>query len=153
MKRILTITAIAAIGFAAFTGCKKSSSGASSTYNMKATIGSTAYNAPNCLAVQTGTQMVIEGLGGTSTVPTFPYMALILTNWNSGIVTATFNFDSTMLKNYAQYLSSSTSAIISKTGSVNVTSVTSTAVSGNFSFTGTDGTVVSGGTFTAQIQK
>jgi hypothetical protein len=148
MKRILTIALIAIAGVSAFCSCSKKSS--SPSYTMTASLGSSAYNAPNCIAVPTGTTMVIEGIGGTGTVATFPYVQLIIANWATK--TGTYSFDSTLAGSYAQYLLNSTTIKISKSGSVVVTSASATTISGTFSFTCTDGTTVTGGTFTATVQ-
>jgi len=149
MKKILTIAAIAMIGLLTFAGCsKKSSSGPS--YYMKATLGSSAYNAGNCIASSNGAGgLTITGLGGSSTSPTPPYVSVEIVTWSNAA--GTFNFDSTMTTNFAQYILSDTTSKISKSGSVIVNTVSSTVVTGTFTFTCTDGTVVSGGTFSAKV--
>ena len=146
MRKILTLAAIAIMGIAVFSGCSKKSS--SPSYGMKATIGSTAYNAPYCLASSTSGVLVIDGLGGSATAPTPPYVTIVIPSWTSAA--GTFNLDSTMTANYAEYILSDTVARISKTGSVIITSVTSTSIAGTFSFSCTDGTAVSSGSFTAK---
>lgn len=148
MKKILVFAGIAMIALATFAGCTKKSD--SPSYFMKATLGATAYNAGNCIASTSplGTGIVVSGLGGGSTTPTYPYVSLIISSFANA--TGTFSFDSTQATNYAQYLTSTTAYKISKSGTVTITSTSASTVSGTFSFTCTDGTSVSGGSFTAK---
>jgi hypothetical protein len=146
MKKLLTFSAIALFGMALISGCSKSSS-SSPSYSMTASVSGTSYSAGNCIAVNNGTYIVIEGIGGATTAPTFPYLAISLTNYNK--TTGTFNFDSSQTTNWAEYLTSSSTYKISKSGSVTITSV-SPNITGTFLFTCTDGTVVSSGSFTAK---
>jgi hypothetical protein len=147
MKQKIILIAFTLLGVATFYGCKKSSS--SPSYSMKASLGATAYSAGNCIASSDGAGgLTITGLGGATTAPTFPYVSIQIAVWSNA--TGTFNFDSTGVNNFAQYILSDSTARTSKTGSVVVTAVSSTAVTGNFTFTCTDGTVVTGGTFNAK---
>ena len=73
---------------------------------------------------------------------------MLIVSWNQG--TGPVNFDSTLVTGYAQYEPTTTSTLTSKTGTVNITSVSTTAISGTYSFTATDGTAVTAGTFTAK---
>jgi hypothetical protein len=118
---------------------------------MSATVGTTAFSANNCFAYTgsgiSGTVTIIEGTGGTQTAPTYPYLSIWLLNYNK--TTGTFNFDSTLSTNYAEYLTSLTNYKLSSTGSVTLASVSPNIV-GTFKFTATDGTVVSSGSFTAK---
>jgi hypothetical protein len=114
---------------------------------MKASIGGTSFNASNCISVSSGTFVEIEGMGGTATAPTYPYVALWLNNYTK--TTGTFTIDSTMLTNYAEVVYSLTSVKLAKSGTITITS-TSPSIVGTFSFTATDGTAVTGGTFTAK---
>ncbi len=145
MKKIFTIAAIAFMGLALFSGCTKSDS--TPSYSMKASIGGASFSTSNCFAASTGTFVEIEGLGGTLTAPTYPYVTLWLLNYAK--TTGTFAIDSTMATNYAQIVTGATSFKIAKSGSITITSVSPNIV-GTFSFTAIDGTAVTGGTFTAK---
>ena len=146
MKKILFFAATAVINFSALTGCKKSDS--SPSYSMKATIGSTSFNTSHCLAVAASGGLTITGWSGTSTTATAPMIDIVIVNWNQS--TGTITFDSTMTTGYEQYLPNTTTTSLEKTGTVTITSVATNSVSGTFSFTASDGTVVSAGSFTAQ---
>ncbi len=135
MKKIVIFSAVVMMGLAAFTGCSKKSS--SPSYSMGASVGGTAFSGNNCVATQVGTILTVQGWSGSSTSAVFPYFALYISNFTG---TGTFAFDSTMLSNYAEYLTSTTSIKIAKSGSIVVTSASTSAVSGTFSFTCTDGT-------------
>jgi hypothetical protein len=116
---------------------------------MEATLGTSAYSAGNCIGSSDGsTGYVISGLGGGTTTPAFPYVSIEIANWTNA--TGTFNFDSTGTANYAEYITNDSTAKICKSGSIAITSVSTTAVSGIFNFTCTDGLVVSGGVFNAR---
>ena len=150
MKRNITLFVLAVLGIVAMTGCSKTGPTPGSTPNMKASIGAMPYIAPYCLAVQNGSQILIEGLGGTTTVPTYPYMALTILKWTGK--PAIYVNDSTGTNFVGQYFSSTTSYELANIGSVIITSITADQINGAFSFTCYDGVVVSGGTFAARIK-
>ncbi len=147
MKKFLLIAATTMIAFGGTTGCKKDSS-TSPSYSMKATVGSSSFNTSHCIASAANGGLIITGWTGSSTTATAPMMVIAITSWNQG--TGTVNFDASMSNGYEEYVASTTTTSLAQTGTVNITSVASNAISGTFSFTATDGTVVSGGTFTAQ---
>ena len=146
MKKLFLIAATSIVAFSAITSCKKSDS--SPSYSMKATIGSTSFNATNCVAIATGGALSISGWTGTTTTAAAPMMSITILSWNSG--TQTVAFDSTGATGSEAYTPSTTSSLPAKTGTVSITSVSSTAISGTYSFTATDGTAITGGTFTAK---
>ncbi len=149
MKRILTFSAIAMIGLAVFSGCKKSSS---TSYSMKATVGSTAFSVTNSYATLNGTNLAITGNSGSSTsASSAPYLTIVLSNYtapgvyaidttlNVPVVDATWAADMTMAD--WKY---------SHTGSVTITSLSSSVVVGTFNFVCADGTTINSGTFSAR---
>jgi hypothetical protein len=147
MRKIQTIAAMALLGLSALTACSKKSS--SPTYVMKATVGSTSFNeSSHVLAIASGGGLIITGSAGTVTTSAPPQITIAIVSWSGS--TGTTTFDSTAATGYEEYLPNSSTVSESKTGTVTITSVSSTAVSGTFSFTATDGTVVSNGSFTAQ---
>ena len=147
MKKISTLVAVAAIGISALTGCKKSDS-SSSSYNMKATVGTTAFNTSNCIATYSSGILQITAWTGSSSSATFPIMQIDVIGWNQA--TGTTTFDSTATTGIEEYLPTSSSAFIDRSGTLHITAVSATSISGTFSFTGTDGTAVTGGSFTAK---
>ena len=147
MKKIFSIAAIALMGLALFSGCSKSSS-SSPSYTMNASIGGSSFSSSNCLAASySGMFTEIYGFAGNSVTPTYPYIGLFLLNYAK--TTGTFSLDSTMTANFAQIVTSATTNKVAKSGSITITS-TSPNIVGTFSFTTTDGTAVTGGTFTAK---
>jgi hypothetical protein len=145
MRKHIILAAIAVMSIAAFVGCKKSSS--TPGYSMKATVGTTAYSVSNCFGVKLDSSLTIEGIAGGTTT-SFPYLAVTLSTWSGN--TGTFALDSFV--NFGEYILSDTSAKESKSGTLTITSVSSTTIAGTFSFTCSDGTVVSGGSFNAKVQ-
>ncbi len=146
MKKIFTIAAIALMGLALFSGCSKSDS--TPSYTMKESIGGTSFSSSNCLSASySGIFTEIYGFEGNSVTPTYPYIGLFLINYAK--TTGTFTIDSTMTSNFAQIVTSATTNKLAKTGTITITSVSPNIV-GTFSFTVTDGTAVTGGTFTAK---
>jgi hypothetical protein len=145
MKKILTFTAIIMIGLAAFTGCKKSSS--STSYTMKATIGGTTTTFNTCVAAASGTLMTISGFNGSGTTATPPYLQVYMSNF-TGV--GTYNIDATTTTNMGSYYINSTTAKLAQTGTITITSSSTASIAGTFNFTTTDGTVISGASFTAK---
>jgi hypothetical protein len=145
MKKLLTFSTIVMIGLVVLSSCSKKSS--SPSYLMTATVGATAFSGSNTYALTAGTDVSIFSYTGSGTTATPPYLEIVMPNFTG---TGTYTFDSTLLSNTAGYYESSTSAKVAKSGSVIITSSSSTSISGTFSFTTTDGTVVSNGKFTAK---
>lgn len=145
MKKNLTILAIAIVGLIAFAGCKKSSSGTS--YSIKATINGTSFSGVNCVAVSNSGFVVIDGYSGSSATSTsLPIIELTLTGYNN--TTGTFNIDG--VTNNAIIDSSLTSVPSATSGTITITTATSSEIVGTFNFTCSDGTKVTNGTFTAK---
>ena len=149
MKRIFTFAAIALLGLAAFSGCGKKSS--SPSYSMHASIGGTAFNVTNVYAVITGSILSITGSSGTTSTATPPYFGITIYNYTSP---TTYTVDSTATTPTVAGTYAPTSAPAdmkaASSGSVVISSASTATISGTFSFKMTDGTVISGGTFTAK---
>ena len=148
MKKILTIAVIAMIGLLTFAGCSKSSSGSSNT--MKATIGSTAFSSNNCIFSINAGLLGIYGYTASGATVSYPNISIGINNYTSGS-TGTYTISDTSTNIVAGVDSSATSAIVAQTGSIVITSSSSSSISGTFNFTCTDGTKVTGGTFTAKL--
>lgn len=150
MKKILTLAIVAILCIGAVTGCKKSDSG--SSYSMKATVGTTAFNVSNSYATINGNILSISGNSGSSTSTyAAPYLTVVLYDYTN---TGTYTIDTTatspnVAATYAPDLTISDFKL-SHTGSVTISSVTSTQVVGTFNFVLTDGSTITGGTFTAK---
>ena len=147
MRKIQLTAVIALTGLSVLSGCSKKSS--SPTYSMKATIGNSSFNeSAHILADTTLGGLIITGAAGSTTTAANPQIVITIVNWNGSVGTTTF--DSTTATGFEEYISnSSPTPSTSKTGTVTITSVTSSRIAGNFSFTCDDGTVVTNGTFTA----
>jgi len=143
MKKLLAFSSIAMIAMSVFSGCSKSSSG--SSYFMKETIAGKSYSSTYCAAGSSSGYVTIAGSSGTSL--TYPYVTLTLANYNK--TTGTFTLDTTLTGSFAEYNKDASTVVLAKSGSVTITSASPNIV-GTFSFTCTDGTVVSGGSFTAK---
>ena len=146
MKTNITLLALAILGMVTIMSCTKTVSG--TPPSMAASIGSTSYKSPYCMAAQTGSKMEILGLNGTTTTPTYPYVYLYIPKW-TGLPT-TYPIDSTGV-NFGYYFSSSSSALYAVKGSINILSVSSDLVTGTFLFSCNDGTAVSNGIFSARL--
>jgi hypothetical protein len=148
MKKFLTFAAIAMIGLFAFSGCTKKSD--SPSYTMKATVGSTAFSVNNCYGLISGTSLSIFGYSASGTTATYPNITIVDFNYTAP-GTYDVSTSGTSMVTMAYYPSSDPSAIKSaQTGTLTIATVTTTTITGTFSFTCTDGTVVSNGSFTAR---
>lgn len=138
--------------FAAFTlvvsSCSKSSdsSSSSSSYSMTATVNGSAWSATNV----TATENTIGGNDNLSITG--------LTSSNSTITLSIIGYSSPTTysispgSNGGMYSVSGTSGLTASiSGSITITSKTTTAVQGTFSFTCMDSTKVTSGTFTAKM--
>ena len=153
MKRILTLAAITMIALSALSGCTPSG-GSSPSYTMTATVGGTAHTFTNVYAVYTAStgSVAITANNGTSTsTAAYPEFTTVVYSYtapatytinsspgatNPG-VEGTFAPDATM-----------TDWKVASSGTTTISTFTSTVVTGSFSFTCVDGTVMTG-TFTA----
>ncbi len=114
---------------------------------MKATIGAVNYEAQNCVAIQTGNTMLIQGMGNSTMIPVMPYIAITVNNYYAGVDTV--KFDSTNRTGFAAYYTNSATHM-SKSGLVFFNTVSSMSLSGTFQFTCADSTEVTSGTFVAR---
>ena len=150
MKKILTLAIVAILCIGAFTGCKKSDSG--SSYSMKATVAGSAFNVSNVYATITSNTLAITGNSGSSTTTQSPpYLSVVLYDYTN---TGNYTIDTTastptVAATYAPD-ATITDWKTSYTGSVTISSVTSTQVVGTFNFVMADGSTITGGTFTAK---
>jgi hypothetical protein len=152
MKKNITILSIAVLVIvtATFMSCsKKTVSG--TPPQMTAAVGTAAYSSPFCLAVRSGSQLMIEGLGGTSTTPTYPYIQVVINQWPGTVGTYPFMPTSIYPGGYGAYYSDPSYGSISDTGAVIITSVAGDLITGGFAFNCSDGVVVSSGAFIARL--
>ena len=151
MNRVITLLLLAGICVSTFFGgCKKSVT-SNNDYKMNAKIGTEDYSAPNCMAVLTGTTMVIEGLSGSEPFPTYPYLAISLPKWYGA--TGLYQLDSALGHPNGRYFLDAGTYKISMYGNLNITSVTPDLIAGSFYFTTKDTVEIKEGTFTAKIFK
>ena len=155
MKKFLSVASIAMIAVAVFTGCSKSSSTSSATGSLKATAGTTSVNSNFCEAGYVDSTLSITGTSITSSTASYPYIILGIYGWN-GTSTGTFAIGGSNL-NLATYAVSSTVSHEATSGTITITSVSSTQISGTFSFVGgptsiggSDSVSVTNGSFTAK---
>ena len=137
---------ITLVGFAAFTGCKKSDN-ASNSGNMSESINGSKVSSP-CYSVSNSSISTIEGFTASGTSAsnvtiTYPFIQL---GFLSALSTGTFNIDGFTVT--AGIDSSAGNVIYASSGTITITSITPHTV-GTFSFTCSDGTTVTGGTFTS----
>lgn len=143
MKKLyVLLLAVSTVPFV-FSGCSKKDPGPS--YYMSAKIGNADYHVANCIAFPSGGATIIDGFLPTSRTPTYPY--IIINLQNSLGSTNKIKLDNST-GSYAQLFTSSTFSSISQSGEMYITDL-SGSISGTFSFTCADGTVVTDGQFTA----
>ena len=146
MKKILMIAAIAGVGLATFSGCSKSSS-SSPSESMTAKINGANYSNSNVTATISGPSMSVSSSTGVTTI-TYPFVTFGVFNY-TGVGTYTANSSGGM--NVFGIDSSTTAALVGAYGTVVVSSASSSYISGTFSFTCSDSTKVTSGTFTAKV--
>lgn len=151
MKKTLSFIIISAIGFAAITGCTKSSSSSSSTttttgstYFMKATINGVPFSTNYAGASTAGVDIVGVNISGI-----LPSIVIYLPGF--AVNTYHVNDSSITLANSAVLDSSTYQMPISHYGTVIITTSNSSIISGTFSFTCADSTKVTNGSFTAKV--
>ncbi len=130
-----------------FASCKKKDD--SPSYFMKATVGSTAFNANYCYTISSASTLSISGFNGTKTSTTYPIMNITVPSWDGKTGTITIG-DVMSGTTYAQYFNSMTDYKTSTTGTLKITAVSTTNITGTFDFKATDGTTISAGSFSAQ---
>ena len=116
---------------------------------MTASIGVFPYSAPYAIAYRDKGQMIIEGLGGTTTTPTLPYIVLHLNNYVG--LTGVYPIDSTG-ENGAEYVTGQTEFLFSRIGTIVITSASQDRIKGSFTFLCSDSTMVNSGDFDAAIK-
>jgi len=145
MKKTSALLLVVMAALFIFSGCKKKESEPS--YYIKATVGTTDYDVPECIAFSSGNATIIKGAKETAT-SAYTYIAL-------SIQKATLIPGDTILfvkspSSFANVYYTSGSSSVSHTGTVIVTETTGSTVSGTFTFICTDGTTVTDGMFNAQ---
>ena len=152
MNRVITLLLLIGITISAsFFGCKRSVT-SNNTYSMKAKIGSTdVYTAPNCLAVINASSMVIEGLAGSAPFPSYPYIELVIPNWYGS--QGPYPVDSLLGHPHIRYYIDADHTKISWYGSIIINSVSTEIITGTFTCTTQDTTLISEGAFTAKVFK
>ena len=149
MRKFTTTLMLAALSVLfVTTGCTKKKDDAPA-YTMTSKLGANSFTTSNCYATSSAGTLMVVGTNGTNTSATYPIIQLFIPEWNGN--TGNFAIDtSSAVAPYAQYVISASDYDIAVSGSINITSVTTTTISGNFSFVGLGGTNYSGGNFTAK---
>ena len=141
MKKILGILLVTGLGLSS---CVKSSTTSSPTGSMTATAAGTSFSSANCYESSTAAYYTITGQATNATIS--------INIKSNNITTGTYTFDSTLTNNIAAYTANGGVAKNAKSGSVTITTINvGASFIGTFNFVCTDGTIVSGGTFTAVI--
>ncbi len=151
MRQLKLLAVFALLGFTFLSACSSpSSSPASPTYSMKATIGSTTMNATSCIAALVGTNLGITGSTVTGSVGGPPQINISIYGW-SGAAGTTSLIAPGSTGAFAEYVPTvGALTSVSQSGSVTISAVSSTTISGTFNFTCSDGKVITAGTFTAK---
>ena len=148
--RFIVLAALAAATVIGAASCSKSSSSSASPYTMTATKGGTTATfsgSSSVYAVISGPLLEVEGIttgGGDTTGYIFQ-----LGNYTGA---GTYALDGTV--NVGEYLTktpSSASVLFAAHGTFTVGSVSTTSITGTFSFSATDSSKVTNGTFTAKL--
>jgi hypothetical protein len=164
-KNLNLVTAIAIIGLAAFSGCTKSSS---LSNTMTATISSASFS-KTCgfnidsagAGLNTGAGLNILGsdnIYGLWGNANYPSINLFIVNYTVG-QTGTFNITTsnitgtgtTAFIDSISTIGGLYASAIAQTGSIIITSASSSQIVGTFSFTCTDGTTVTNGSFNTSL--
>ena len=148
MKKVLGIIAVVVLSTGIFVSCSKSKSSSSANGSLKATAGGVSVSSNYCFTAESDSTLAIDGFNLNSTASVFPYITVQIDQWNGAA--GTFAFDSTSNNGIGYYFASASVTKTANHGSVTITSVSATDVNGTFTFTCTDGTVISGGTFDAK---
>lgn len=121
MKHLrLLFIAITLIGLSGLTGCTTSSSSSpSTTYSLRATVGSTTVNASSCTASVVAGVLAIQGSTVTGGVGGKPQIFLTIYGW-SGSAGTTAITAPTGTGAFAEYNPSSGTTQLSTTGSVTI---------------------------------
>ena len=125
--------------------CAKKSS--EPAYYIKATIGNTEYYAADCIVFSSGGATIINSFKPTAKTASYPHIALNLQV--SANVAGKTKLDYSR-GSHGEYISNPSFKTISNSGELIITEVSGSTISGTFSFTCEDGTVVTDGEFTAK---
>ncbi len=147
MRKAQLIVTIALMGIFLITGCRTSSS-SSPSYSMRATIGTASMDGTICTAAVAGTALGIGGVTVTGGTGGPPEINLTIANWGGSA--GVFSIGTVSSGSFAEYVVSASSTLVSQSGSITISSVSTTTITGTFNFTCTDGTVISAGTFSAK---
>jgi len=142
MKNVITFALLTAILLAGFSACHKSSG---TTYFVKTTINGMPYSASNCVASLVSDTVLGISCGNANV---YPHIFLYISDYTGA---GTYPLSSSLNGNFGSVDSSlSVMSVTSASGTITITK-TSPAITGTFSFIGTDSIVVSNGKFTAQL--
>ena len=136
MKHIKLIAALFFIGLSALSGCTPSGGGgASPTFAMTANVGSYHLNCSVCVAGLVGGIMGIAGSTvGSGGVGGPPELSLSLAGWTGSTGTYTLTTPSSTSNSFAAYtVASGSLSVGSQTGTVVITSISTTVITGTFS--------------------
>ena len=155
MKKNLIFVMIAVAVIAAFSGCTKTvtvkapTTTTTTTYSMTADIGGTSFSATNC---QEGGASNYYLITGNSTTGAQPSIVLYITEPSGSALVGTYTINGTTMKAYYYPNAANTGLYkIAASGTITISSVTpAVSVVGTFHFTCDDGTLISGGQFTAK---
>ncbi len=157
MRKILFVLALL-VGAFIINGCTPSGGGGGggSTYYMKATVAPSNMNTTMCIAsvnASAGNSLAITGSTISGGVGGPPIIALCVYNWSGGTGTFALSNPGSAAPTmpFGQYTAGGGAySKNSSSGTLTITSVSATAISGSFSFTCTDGTAITAGTFNAE---
>lgn len=145
MRKQLAGIALALVCAGAFNSCtKKSTTNSTPANSMKATVGSTSFAATSVATSKNGSLVDIAGVKDASNT-----LSLVLSGYTGAAGTYTIDNMGTTLNEAIVETNGAT--VAAAHGSIVVTSVGSSTMSGTFSFTCTDSTKVTGGTFTCAL--
>jgi hypothetical protein len=150
MNKVFILVLVLGIGgIAAFSGCSKDHT--YTNYYMKAYIGSTQFEAGNCMASISGTTLAIQSLNNSAPILSYPYFEIAIQNWFGAL--GTYNLATVLGHPHMIFYNSATDHKISMYGTVTINAVNDNLISGTFQYTNTDTVTISSGTFTAKVYK
>ena len=147
MRRFLTFALFAVTGLAIFAGCQKSET-TTTKYYMRVDVGSKEVHFGNCFVNLSynplgANNYVLEGVQDSADFPT------VFIGMPTNVTAGVYNIGSSSTPFYAKYFSDTVTTHVASSG-ILVISATSPAVIGTFSFTCTDGTVLSKAVFVSK---
>jgi hypothetical protein len=153
MRQFTLIAVFSLFSISMFTGCFPTASSVAPSYGMTATIGSTHLNATVVNAYSTMNILAITGSSVNGSAAGRPQINITVPNWNGAAGTFTLmpGMGGTFNGPFAEYIPTDSSyALLSQHGTVVVNSVSTSTITGTFSFTCTDSTAVTAGSFIAK---